>query len=267
MSVKASPRAGHSTDSHAPPPIDNEKDRLQALEQAYDPGTIRRLEELDLPSDANCLEVGAGAGSIARWMRRETDGLVVALDTDVVHLRDIPGIEAVEGDIRCWEVPLQFDLVHCRFLLDLLPAPIDTVTRLARATAPGGYLVLEEFDDLTAGLAFGTHEQVARHDQVVAAKQGAFAAADNNNYLGRHLPAMINATGAFRIRAAGHVEVRQGGAPGTEPWLRYLENQRASLSETGQIDQAGLYAYAHQLQDPSFLYFAPMLVSVVAEKL
>jgi hypothetical protein len=57
MSVTASPRAGHSTDSHAPPRIDNEKDRLQALEQAYDPGTIRRLEELDLiPAEAKRLE-------------------------------------------------------------------------------------------------------------------------------------------------------------------------------------------------------------------
>jgi SAM-dependent methyltransferase len=267
MSITAFPRANQPTDSSATRAIDNEQNRLHALETAYDPGTIRRLEELRLPSDANCLEVAAGAGSIARLMRHKTDGLVVALDIDVVPLSDIPGIEVAQADIRSWEAPLQFDLVHCRFLLDLLPYPIDAVVRLARATAPGGYLVLEEFDDLTAGLAFGTHEQIARHDQAVAAKQGAFAAAGHSNQLGRHLPAMINATGAFRIRAAGHVEVRQGGAPGTEPWLRYLQNRRALLSETGQIDQSGLHAYAHQLQDPSFLYFAPMLVSVVAEKL
>jgi SAM-dependent methyltransferase len=247
--------------------IDNEVDRLHAMERAYDSHTVRMLEELSLGSNASCLEVAAGAGSIARWMRRRTDGIVVALDTDVTHLQRIPAIEVVQADVRSWEAPRSFDLVHCRFLLDLLPYPTDTVLRLARATAPGGYLVLEEFDDLTACLAFGSGEHVARHQQVVAAKAASFVAADHHNHLGRHLPAMVAATGEFRIHAAGHVEVRQGGDPGAEPWLRYVENQRAALLATGQIDEPGLHAYADQLHDPSFSYFAPMLVSVVAEKL
>jgi len=137
---------------------------------------------------------------------------------------------------------------------------------MARATASGGYLVLEEFDDLTASLAFGRDEHVARHAQVLAAKQAAFAAAGHRNHIARHLPAKPNATGAFPSSAAGHVAVRQDGA-GTDPWLRYLRNQTAPLLETAHVDKARLQAYADQLRDLSFLYFAPMLVSVVAQKL
>jgi len=261
------PPTVHSSDRPVTPGTDSELGRLRALENAYDHSTTRLLDELPLSRDASCLEVAAGAGSIARWMRRRTEGLVVALDTDAVHLRDIRGIEVIETDIRGWEAPRQFDLVHCRFLLDLLPYPTDIVACLARATAPGGYLVLEEFDDLTASLASGTPAGLARHEQVVASKRAAFSAAGYENYLGRHLPAMVNAIGAFRMRAAGHVAVRQGGDPGTEPWRRYLENQRGPLLKAGQIDGPDLHAYSRQLQDPSFLYFAPMLVSVVAEKL
>jgi hypothetical protein len=157
--------------------------------------------------------------------------------------------------------------VHCRCLLDLVRRPTDAVSHMAHATLPGGYLVLEEFDDLTATLAFGPDRYVSRHADVLAAKQAAFAAVGHRNHLGRHLPAMINATGAFRIHAAGHVEVRQGGSPGTEPWRRYLRNQTEPLLDSGQVDRPGLQAYGDQLCDPSFLYFAPMLVSVVAQKL
>ena len=247
------------------PAIDNELARLHALERAYDPDTIPLLEQLHLRPDARCLEVAGGAGSIARWMRRNTRGNVAALDIDVAHLRDMPGIEVIETDIQNWEAPRQFDLAHCRFLLDLLSSPAETVFRLAEAASPGGYLVLEEFDDLTASLALGPEEHVARHEQVLAAKQASFAAAGHKNDVGRRLPAMVKATHAFRVEASGHVKVRQGGDPGTESSRRYVENHRAALLATGSVDEPCLDAYVDQLQNPAYVYFAPIVVSVVAK--
>ena len=66
------------------------------------------------------------------------------------------------------------------------------------------------------------------------------------------------------MRAAGHVAVRQGGQRGTEPWRRYLEISVGRCCRP--VTLTHLIARI-QLRDPSFLYFAPMLVSVVAEKL
>jgi hypothetical protein len=42
--------------------------RLRALEATYDPVTKRRLAARGVADGWNCLEVGAGAGSIARWL-------------------------------------------------------------------------------------------------------------------------------------------------------------------------------------------------------
>lgn len=247
--------------------LDNEIGRLRALEKAYDPLTIALLRDLELPPDASCCEVGAGAGSIAAWMRDNTSGPVVAVDSDSVHLQGLTGVDVIEADVCTWEAPLQFDVVHCRFLLDLMPSPFDTVSKLAEATAPDGYLVLEEFDDLTTGLAFGTEAEVARHGRVVTAKQAAFARAGHANHVGRHLPALVQAGGLFELRSCGACEVRKGGCADVEPWRRYLRNQQAVLLGTGCVDESDFDAYCHQLERPGFIYFAPMVVRVVAQQL
>lgn len=51
--------------SHA---VTSELGRLQALETARDATTIDLIERLEPRRDWHCLELGAGAGSIARWL-------------------------------------------------------------------------------------------------------------------------------------------------------------------------------------------------------
>jgi ubiquinone/menaquinone biosynthesis C-methylase UbiE len=42
--------------------------RLRSLEDWLDPGTIRHLRARGAGAGWRCLEVGAGAGSVARWL-------------------------------------------------------------------------------------------------------------------------------------------------------------------------------------------------------
>ena len=43
-------------------------DRFAGLDAVFDPVTRARLTRLGVAPGARCLEVGAGSGSIARWM-------------------------------------------------------------------------------------------------------------------------------------------------------------------------------------------------------
>src|SRR5690348_16766904 len=62
--------------------------RLAALEAWFDPGTIRHLEALGVAPGWRCLEVGAGGGSVARWLadRVSPQGHVLATDLDTCFL-------------------------------------------------------------------------------------------------------------------------------------------------------------------------------------
>lgn len=63
---------------------DAELARLKLLEEVSDPQTIRCLEAVGVGAGWRCLEVGAGAGSVTRWLaaRVGASGNVVAADLD-----------------------------------------------------------------------------------------------------------------------------------------------------------------------------------------
>lgn len=101
--------------------------RLELLQQIFDPITERRLELVQ--SGWRCLEVGAGRGSIARFLadRVGPTGAVIAADIDVGPLSDLEAtnLEVVRFDILSDPFELvggagSFDLVHARFLLQHL---------------------------------------------------------------------------------------------------------------------------------------------------
>src|SRR4051812_31234776 len=61
-----------------------EFDRLRGLESLYDDNTTCRLRDLGVGAGWRCLEVGCGAGGVARWLadRVGATGRVVATDLD-----------------------------------------------------------------------------------------------------------------------------------------------------------------------------------------
>ena len=59
-----------------------ERERLLGLQQEYDPMTTRSLRAAGLAPGKRCLEVGAGAGSIARLMGEVSGVPAVAVDLD-----------------------------------------------------------------------------------------------------------------------------------------------------------------------------------------
>lgn len=123
--------------------------QLQLFEAKYDPVSRAVVEDLPLGDDPRCLEIGAGAGSMARWIADHAgDGPVLALDADVTHL-DAAGranLRVHEQDVvEASYAPGSFDLVFARATLGLIPQREDVLTRAASWLARGGWLVVEDF--------------------------------------------------------------------------------------------------------------------------
>lgn len=71
----------------------DERRRLALIERCYDPITTSRLTQLGVGAGWRCLDVGAGGGSIARWLRDQVgpDGEVVAIDRTPAFFEEEPG--------------------------------------------------------------------------------------------------------------------------------------------------------------------------------
>jgi len=140
-------------------PLDHAGDEtqhaLRAFERIHDPASTRRLEALGVGHGWRCLEVGAGGGSITRWLCSKVGpaGRVLAVDIDT---RFVGGIRSANLDVACLDVTTvflpaaSFDLVHARALLSCLADPGAVLDRLVTTLAPGGRLLLEELHDTTA---------------------------------------------------------------------------------------------------------------------
>ncbi|MGV0023793.1 hypothetical protein [Phormidesmis priestleyi] len=68
-----------------------ELERLQAIEQVFDPASHRRIQATGITTNWRCLEVGAGAGSITQWMAAVVGekGKVVAIGLDTRFVSNI----------------------------------------------------------------------------------------------------------------------------------------------------------------------------------
>src|SRR4029453_8422858 len=122
-------------------PEEFERERVALLTGISDPITIRRLTELGIRPGWRCLEVGAGDGSIARWMAQQVGN---AGRVGATHLtpRFLGGHGLANLEVRRHNLledeleTAQYDLVHCRFVLQHLPDSLRGLQRLAEAVWP-----------------------------------------------------------------------------------------------------------------------------------
>ena len=129
-------------------------ERLRTLETLFDAGTIAELEARGVGRGWRCLEVGAGGGSIARWLadRVAPDGAVLATDLDTTVLEGLshPNLEVRVHELEHDLPEGEFDLVHVRLVLAWLHDRRTALRRLIAALKPGGWLVAEDLDFASA---------------------------------------------------------------------------------------------------------------------
>lgn len=258
------PAAGYV---HAASGYDEELTRLRLLQQRYDGRTFDRLTALGPLAGALCLEVGAGAGSVARWLAVQTgpSGRVVATDADPRFLADTEeaGVEVRRHDILADPLePARYDLVHCRALLCHLPDPARALRVMAAAVRPGGWLLAEDADYCSLVAADPAHPLSPRFDTIMP-KLLAFIAAGRafDPFFGRCLPGLVMSAG---LAYAGHEAIachRQGADAAAEVLARSLERTRNRTLRHGAVGPSEFAAVLSALRDPSFSFVDALSVA------
>lgn len=246
---------GSRTDDHT------ESDRLRLLEACRDPGTIRRLEGLGVGPGWRCLEVGAGRGSIARWLagRVGPAGSVVAAELDPRFLTDLPApVEVRRVDVRerGFE-PGAYDLVHCRAVLMHLPDPATALARMVAALRPGGVLLVEEGD--FGLMRFDGHPEADRISGLAEYAIDRLAEARiMDGRLGRKLPGLVVASG---VRIGG-TEIEAGVAVPGGPAYAF---ERASVSASADnMLRLGIFTEADVALVKSFFQARDAVVTTLS---
>jgi SAM-dependent methyltransferase len=124
-------------------------DRHNYLGEMLDELTMERIAGLGELAGKSFLEFGAGGGSIARWMADQAGptGRVLATDINPRHIQPHPGMSVLRHDLTAEPVPDgPWDVIHGRLVLLHIPEREEILVRLCQALAPGGVLILEEWE-------------------------------------------------------------------------------------------------------------------------
>lgn len=192
-------RAGYSL-ARAP----EEYERLRAQARVWEAATQRVLDQAGLAPGQSCLDAGCGPGETMRLMaeRVGASGSVTGVDVDAVLGEAAIAMLRAQGHRQCRfeQVDLTaggpitdrgFDLVYARLLLYHLPERVAVLRRLWDAVAPGGHLVIHDYDVRTVDVV-PELESVEEFKRVVLA---AFSAAGCDVHVGSRLPQLFAQAG------------------------------------------------------------------------
>jgi SAM-dependent methyltransferase len=244
------------------------RERLTAVEARHDAATFQNLEGVGVRQGWHCLEVGAGGGSIADWLctRVGRDGHVVAIDIDTRFVERLghPNLEVRTQDIAqkgAVETGV-YDLVHCRLVLEHVPARMDALVNMVTALKPGGWIQLEELDHVTLQPALSVDVRLAIWEQFREAYRRLMQQRGGDLDVGRRLFGLLTAHGLTNISAYGHASVDCGG---TGVGLGFRQ-ARAEFVATGALDDEQMGVFLALLDDPSFAFVSPMMVTARGQR-
>jgi ubiquinone/menaquinone biosynthesis C-methylase UbiE len=241
--------------------------RFAGLEACYDQSTFGYLSALGLGVGWRCWEIGAGGGSVVRWMAAQVGQSGSVLGTDV-NLDWIDGgmpreVELCRHDVTCDEIPSSaYDLIHARLVLQHLPERDKVIERLVAALAPGGWLVLEEFTRIFPACPQpSTHEQRGFNRVYNAFRELLNRSGANTTAYPRALPWRMQRTGLVQAGAEGRLVFATGASPGAAVFRANLQQTGDQALDAGLITAGDLTTSLRALDDPGFTFAMPLLIS------
>ena len=240
-------------------------DRHRYLAAMFDDVTATRLTSLGELAGKRCLELGAGGGSMAGWLAAR-GARVLATDLNIRHLPTDAPFEVRQHDLQLEHVPEgPWDLIHARLVLLHLPERETVLKRLAEALAPGGALVVEDFETTfrKAVLRAPTPADEAVYEAYHTALIDHVMPGVGNDpaWAGRVHAAMYDA-GLTTVDTEIHARSWNGGSPGALLVAANIAQQRASFQRAGMSD-LDLDRVVKLMSDPYMVVRGHLLYSTV----
>jgi SAM-dependent methyltransferase len=263
--MNSAPASSHYPFDNAAPQAG---DRFANLSALYDEVTCRHLDRLGIGAGWSCLEVGAGGGSIARFMseRVGAQGQVVATDinTDWMATLMPANVEMRRHDIGVDALPeAVFDVVHERAVLTFVPARRLALRLMSAALKPGGWLLVEELiPPITEAL------DPADEPAAELARKGRKAIMETIRRRGgdptftREIPQLMSEAALTDIGAEGYFLPYRTDAVAALTKAN-IDQLGPSIIESELMSPAELDQFRRLLEQPDLLYPASMaLISV-----
>ena len=209
-----------------------ERERLRDLESLCDQITVERLDKLGVDEGWQCLELGAGGGSIVEWLCQRVGkwGRVVAADLQTTFLETIRRIEPRDSTARCEDRSVRDICIRpysCSCAMEHLPERDELIGKLVAALKPGGRLLIESGD--YASFVSVEGDPNGLFERAWSRFFDVLVAAGFDLYYGRRLGSVLRAGGLRTFSFEGRVVEWGGTRRGTGTWLYLFQRFRDKI--------------------------------------
>lgn len=251
-------------------PLDNahgkSDTRMDLLSRLFDPPTQRVLEGVGVGAGWNCLEVGGGGGSVARWLaaRVGASGHVLCTDINtriIGNQHGAPNLEVKVHDIANDPLPAaRFDLVHARLVLIHVIERERALERMVQALKPGGWLVIEDFD----GASIPPDASINRFETPLPTVEAVrtYLTRNQDGYFARRLHGRFRELGLTEVHAEGRLLMFDHRNGGNDLMRVNFEQIGQDVIKAGLLTQQQLDADLAKIETPEFAIPSPIMWSV-----
>ncbi|MEM7285260.1 MAG: methyltransferase domain-containing protein [Actinomycetota bacterium] len=243
-----------------------ENERLGLLAEARDPRTRLLLEQIGIRPGWHCLELGAGAGTISRWMAERVgdDGRVMSTDIDLrFHAEATPNMIVREHDVTTDRLPsAHFDVVHARAVLQHIPEREAVLDKLTEALKPGGWIVVEDANFLSFAEQAVPEDYRPLHEIICSGQTTQWR--DPN--FGLKILGALRERGYVDLDVVGEVWAMRPGEAAGEWWFLALERAGLRLVEAGLMTRDEIDAAIAAVRTPGFVMASPLSMAVLGRR-
>jgi hypothetical protein len=242
------------------------------LEAAFDGSSRRHLKRTGVGPGWRCWEVGAGAGSMARWLATKVGpaGSVLATDVDTTGMSwaPPPNVRVQRHDVATEPLPgTGYRCIHARLLLGELSDRAEILERLASALDPGGWLVVEDLALVLPPLP----EPATVDERLVHKVRSGFTellrGLRGDGAWAGSLPGRLRRLGLVDVGASTHAAVVRGGSAASAIERSHLGQVGEQLVAFGLGTKEEVDRCLQLLGDPGFRFTMPPLVSAWGRRL
>jgi SAM-dependent methyltransferase len=164
------------------------------------------LNDFDVPEHGRVLDLATGVGAMAEQLRmRFPHATLIGADLRMSQLqharKNHPSVAYVQANGAHLPFPDEtFDRVHCSWLLEHVPTPVEILKDVRRVLRPGGYCQFVEVDNST----FQTEPEYSEIVETLQRMNDAQIRGGGNPFIGQKLGDLL--------REAGFSEVKTGSA-------------------------------------------------------
>jgi SAM-dependent methyltransferase len=243
---------------------DAELFRLRAIERVFDERTRKLLDRrCGVQTGWRCLELGAGAGSIARWLAERVgpSGSVVAVDINCRFLTDLPpNVEVRELDIASADFGVDdFDVVHHRAVLAYASGHHEVLARVAASLRHGRWWLSEE--PLFNEIVLAGDSDAGLLARWFKALSSILEASGTDLLLGASLPFVLEGIGLSNVGHEATVQIAQGGDGNSDIYWPLVDGLRSQLATVAGFADADLDRLVQLLRSPESRWVSVTLIS------